>query len=40
MDVSATAIRETVEQHQQIENLVSPAVAAYIEKYQLYRKSE
>ncbi|MDX2042754.1 MAG: nicotinate-nucleotide adenylyltransferase [Acidobacteriota bacterium] len=39
MDVSATAIREAVEQQQSIEHLVSPAVAAYIEKYQLYRKS-
>lgn len=40
MDVSATAIREAVERDQPIEHLVSPAVAAYIKKYQLYRKSE
>jgi nicotinate-nucleotide adenylyltransferase len=40
MDVSATAIREAVEQHQPFEHLVPPKVAAYIEKYQLYRKSE
>lgn len=40
MDVSATAIREAVERKQSIEHLVSPAVAAYIKKYQLYRKSE
>ena len=39
MDVSATAIRDAVEQHQPVEKFVSPAVAAYIEKYQLYRKS-
>lgn len=39
MDVSATAIRDAVERGQPIEHLVSPAVAAYIKKYQLYRKS-
>lgn len=39
MDVSATAIREAVEQDQPIEKMVPTAVAAYIEKYQLYRKS-
>lgn len=39
MDVSATAIREAVEENQPIEEMVSPPVAAYIEKYQLYRKS-
>lgn len=40
MDVSATAVREAVERDQPIEKFVSPVVAAYIEKYQLYRKSE
>lgn len=39
MNVSATAIRDAVERNQPIEHLVSPAVAAYIQKYQLYRKS-
>ncbi|MEK7830809.1 MAG: hypothetical protein AAB401_06975, partial [Acidobacteriota bacterium] len=39
MDVSATEIRLAVEQNQPIENLVPPRVAAYIEKYRLYRKS-
>lgn len=39
MDVSATAIRDAVERGQPIEHLVSPVVAAYIKKYQLYRKS-
>lgn len=39
MDVSATQIRLAVEQDQPIENFVPRQVAAYIEKYRLYRKS-
>lgn len=39
VDVSATIIREAVEQGQPIDGLVPPPVAAYIEKYELYRKS-
>ena len=39
VDVSATGIREAVEQGRSIDDLVPPSVAAYIEKYQLYRKS-
>lgn len=39
VDVSATGIREAIEQGRPIDDLVPPSVAAYIEKYQLYRKS-
>lgn len=39
VDVSATDIREAVEQGREIDHLVPPAVGAYIEKYKLYRKS-
>lgn len=38
IDVSATGIREAVEQGRSIDDLVPPPVAAYIEKYRLYRK--
>jgi nicotinate-nucleotide adenylyltransferase len=39
VDVSATEIREAVEQGRSIDDLVPPKVAAYIEKYSLYQKS-
>jgi nicotinate-nucleotide adenylyltransferase len=39
VDVSATGIREAVEQGRSIDDLVPPPVAAYIEKYRLYQKS-
>ena len=39
VDVSATGIREAVEQGRSIDGMVPPSVAAYIEKYQLYRKT-
>jgi nicotinate-nucleotide adenylyltransferase len=39
VDVSATEIREAVEQGRSIDDLVPPKVAAYIEKYRLYQKS-
>ncbi len=39
VDVSATGIRDAVEEGRTIEEMVPPSVAAYIEKYQLYRKS-
>lgn len=39
VDVSATNIREAVEEGRAIEDLVPPAVAAYVEKYKLYRKT-
>jgi nicotinate-nucleotide adenylyltransferase len=39
VDLSATGIREAVRQGRSIEDLVPPPVAAYIEKYQLYRKA-
>ena len=39
VDVSATGIREAVEQGRSIDNLVPPSVAAYIEKYRIYQKS-
>jgi nicotinic acid mononucleotide adenylyltransferase len=38
-DVSATGIREAIEEGRSIDDMVPPSVAAYIEKYQLYRKS-
>jgi nicotinate-nucleotide adenylyltransferase len=38
-DVSATGIREAIEERRSIDDMVPPSVAAYIEKYQLYRKS-
>lgn len=38
IDVSATGIRESVEEGRSIEGLVPPSVAAYIEKYRLYQK--
>jgi nicotinate-nucleotide adenylyltransferase len=38
VDVSATGIREAVEQGRSIDEMVPPSVAAYIKKYQLYRK--
>lgn len=38
MDISATEIRDAVRQNQSIETFVPPLVAAYIKKYQLYRK--
>jgi nicotinate-nucleotide adenylyltransferase len=38
IDVSATGIREAVEQGRSIDGLVPPSVAAYIEKYRLYQK--
>jgi nicotinate-nucleotide adenylyltransferase len=39
IDVSATGIREAVEQGRSIDGLVPPPVAAYVEKYRLYQKS-
>jgi nicotinate-nucleotide adenylyltransferase len=39
IDVSATGIREAVEQGRSIDGLVPPPVAAYVEKYRLYLKS-
>src|SRR5262249_53075299 len=39
VDVSATGIREAIEQGRPIDDMVPPSVAAYIEKYRLYRKS-
>jgi nicotinate-nucleotide adenylyltransferase len=39
IDVSATGIREAIEQGHSIDGLVPPPVAAYIEKYRLYLKS-
>ena len=39
IDVSATGIREAVEQGRPIDDMVPPPVAAYIEKYRLYQKS-
>lgn len=39
VDVSATEIREAARKNQFVEKFVPPPVAAYIEKYQLYRKS-
>jgi nicotinate-nucleotide adenylyltransferase len=39
IDVSATGVREAVEQGRSIDGLVPPSVAAYIEKYRLYQKS-
>jgi nicotinate-nucleotide adenylyltransferase len=39
IDVSATGVREAVEQGRLIDDLVPPSVAAYIEKYRLYQKS-
>ncbi|MGE0131614.1 MAG: nicotinate-nucleotide adenylyltransferase [Blastocatellales bacterium] len=39
VDVSATRIREAVEQGRSVDDLVPPPVAAYIEKYELYRKT-
>jgi len=39
VDVSATSVREAVEQGHAIDQMVPPPVAAYIEKYELYRKT-
>jgi nicotinate-nucleotide adenylyltransferase len=39
VDLSATGIREAVQQGRSIDDMVPPPVAAYIEKYQLYRKA-
>jgi len=39
VDLSATIIREAVQQGRSIDDMVPPPVAAYIEKYQLYRKA-
>ena len=39
IDVSATGIREAIEQGHSIDDLVPPPVAAYIEKYRIYSKS-
>ena len=39
IDVSATGIREAVEQGRSIDGLVPPPVAAYVEKYRLYQNS-
>jgi len=39
IDVSATGIREAVEQGRSIDGLVPPPVAAYVKKYRLYQKS-
>jgi nicotinate-nucleotide adenylyltransferase len=39
IDVSATEIREAVEQGRSIDDLVPPSVAAYIKKYRLYQMS-
>jgi nicotinate-nucleotide adenylyltransferase len=38
IDISATGIREAIEQGHSIHGLVPPSVAAYIEKYRLYLK--
>ncbi|MBO0858847.1 MAG: nicotinate-nucleotide adenylyltransferase [Chloracidobacterium sp.] len=38
IDISATGIREAIEQGHSIDDLVPPSVAAYIEKYRLYIK--
>jgi nicotinic acid mononucleotide adenylyltransferase len=38
IDVSATGIREAIEQGHSIDDLVPPLVEAYIEKYRLYLK--
>jgi nicotinate-nucleotide adenylyltransferase len=38
IDVSATGIRDAVEQGRPIDGLVPPPVAAYVEKYRLYQK--
>jgi nicotinic acid mononucleotide adenylyltransferase len=38
-DLSATGIREAVREGRPIDDVVPPPVAAYIEKYQLYRKA-
>ena len=40
VDVSATSVREAAARGAAIEGLVPPAVAAYLVKYGLYRKSE
>jgi len=40
VDVSATIVRETASRGGAIDRLVPPAVASYIVKYGLYRKSE
>jgi nicotinate-nucleotide adenylyltransferase len=39
VDVSATSVREAVQHGSPIDGLVPRPVAAYIEKYQLYRKA-
>ena len=39
IDVSATGIREAVEQGRSIDGMVPPPVAAYVEKYRLYQKA-
>lgn len=39
VDVSATGIRDAVEEGRTIDDMVPPPVATYIEKYQLYRKA-
>ncbi len=39
MDISATRIREAAQQNQPIDQFVEPEVAAYIKKYQIYRKN-
>jgi nicotinate-nucleotide adenylyltransferase len=39
IDVSATGIREAIEQGRSIDGLVPPPVAAYVDKYRLYQKS-
>lgn len=39
MDISATKIREAAQRNQSIDQFVEPQVAAYIEKYQIYRKN-
>jgi nicotinate-nucleotide adenylyltransferase len=38
LDISATAIRKAVAQHQEIREFVPSAVAHYIKKYQLYQE--
>ncbi len=38
MDVSATQVREAAQQNQPIDRFVESEVAAYIQKYQIYRK--
>jgi nicotinate-nucleotide adenylyltransferase len=40
VDVSATTVRETAANGEAIDSFVPPSVAAYIVKYELYRKSE